>query len=101
MSEQSQAIKDYARKECIYGMSTVEHIHGKAVAGIVVEGNLEAIALYLTGSIGAEAAFNVLTRHADEIIRSTINAQDDACPGEMLSICASPDRGRRHRSVLR
>lgn len=66
---------DYARKECIYGLSTVEADHGKAVANQVVDGNLQAIALYLTGSIGAEAAFETFTRHADEIIRPVIEAR--------------------------
>jgi predicted fused transcriptional regulator/phosphomethylpyrimidine kinase len=72
---ESSLIKDYARKECIVGFATVEHEHGKAVAGLVVDANLEAIAIYLKGSIGAEAAFNVLTRHAEEIIRPVINSR--------------------------
>jgi hypothetical protein len=69
MPERFQVIRDYARKECIYDLATIEHIHGTAVAGAVVEARLEAIALWLKGSVGAEAAFNVFTRHAEEIIR--------------------------------
>ena len=74
MSEAS-LIKEYARKECIFGFATVEDKHGKAIAGLVIEGNLEAIALYLKGSLGAEAAFNVLTRHAEEIIKPLVETR--------------------------
>jgi predicted fused transcriptional regulator/phosphomethylpyrimidine kinase len=74
MSE-SSLIKDYARKECIVGLMSMEHAHGKAVTNLVVDATVEAIAIYLKGSIGAEAAFNVLTRHADEIIRPQVEAR--------------------------
>jgi hypothetical protein len=72
---EATAIQNYARKECIYGLATVEADHGKAVANQVADGNLQAIAFYLTGSIGAEAAYAVMTRHADEIIRPVIDAR--------------------------
>lgn len=72
---ESTAIQNYARKECIYGLATVEADRGKAVANQVVDGNLQAIAIYLTGSIGAEAAYEVMTRHADETIRPIIEAR--------------------------
>jgi len=68
-------IKAYVRKECIFSLSTTEHVHGKAVTNLVVDAHIEAIAIYLKGSIGAEAAFNVLTRHAEEIIGPVVNAR--------------------------
>lgn len=74
MSEAS-LIKDYARKECIVSLATMEASHGKAVTSLVIKANLEAMAIYLKGSVGAEVAFNIFTRATDEIIRPMVNAR--------------------------
>ncbi|WP_027578437.1 hypothetical protein [Bradyrhizobium sp. Ai1a-2] len=66
-------MQDYARKECIVSLMVVEHAGGKAAANLVVEAHLQAIATYLKGSIGPRAAYDVFSRHADEIIRPTLD----------------------------
>jgi hypothetical protein len=50
MSE-SSLIKDYARKECIVGLMRIETDHGKAVTNLVADASIEAIAIYIKGSI--------------------------------------------------
>lgn len=74
MMSNSSLIKDYARKEFIVELARTENEHGKAHTNVVVDAVLEAIAVYLKGSIGAQAAFNVLTRHAEEVIRPHVEA---------------------------
>lgn len=74
MSE-STNIKDFIRKEGICALATIESLEGKGVAGVVVDAQLEAISIYLRGSIGAEAAFNVLTRHAESIITPLVQSR--------------------------
>ncbi len=64
----SEVVQDYARKEFIIAMMKVEHAHGKDTTTVLVEAQLKAIAIYLTGSIGAEDAFEMLQRHADSIV---------------------------------
>lgn len=70
----SPLLQDYIRKDRIVELMQVEHVHGKDAGTAVAEGNLEALAAYLKGSLGAEAAFDVFTRHAEEIIRPAVNA---------------------------
>lgn len=70
----STIMKDYARKECIVSLMTVEHAGGKDVAAMVVDAHLQAIAAYLIGSIGREEAYNVFSRYADEVIQPTLPA---------------------------
>lgn len=67
-------IRDYARKECIVSLMTVEHAGGKEVATMVVDAHLQAIAAYLIGAIGREKAYNVFSRYADEVIKPTLPA---------------------------
>ncbi len=64
----SQVVQDYARKEFIVAAMTVEHEHGRPICSVLVEAQLEAIAIYLMGSVGAEAAFEILQRHADSVL---------------------------------
>jgi hypothetical protein len=67
MPAPSQNLKDYARKEFICLLATIEHGYGKGMAGLIAEAQLEAIAIHLRGSVGAEAAYNTLQRHADDV----------------------------------
>lgn len=67
-------IKDYVRKECIVSLMTVESAGGKEVATLVVDAHLQAIATYLVGSVGRQAAYDVFARYADEVIKPTLPA---------------------------
>jgi hypothetical protein len=64
----------YARKELISCLASIEHYRGKATANAIAEANLQAIAIYLKGSIGPHAAFDILTKQAEEIIRPELEA---------------------------
>ncbi|MHC2250989.1 hypothetical protein ACVILK_000681 [Bradyrhizobium embrapense] len=70
----STIMKDYARKECVVSLMTVEHAGGKDVAAMVVDAHLQAIAAYLIGSVGREKAYAVFAGYADEVIRPTLPA---------------------------
>ncbi|MGY4224393.1 hypothetical protein ACVMIH_001754 [Bradyrhizobium sp. USDA 4503] len=70
----STIMKDYARKECVVSLMTVEHAGGKDVAAMVVDAHLQAIAAYLIGSVGREKAFAVFSQYADEVIKPTLPA---------------------------
>ncbi|WP_050400427.1 hypothetical protein [Bradyrhizobium embrapense] len=70
----STIMKDYARKECIASLMTVEHAGGKDVAALVIDAHLQAIASYLVGSIGREKTYDVFSRFADEVIKPTLPA---------------------------
>ncbi|WP_456756748.1 hypothetical protein [Bradyrhizobium sp. USDA 4011] len=65
-------MKDYARKECIVSLMTVEHAGGKDVAAMVIDAHLQAIAAYLVGSFGRQRAFAVFSQYADEVIKPTL-----------------------------
>ncbi len=67
-------IRDYARKDMIAALMTWEHHHGQAETGVMLEGLLEGISIYLTGSVGNEAAFNVLQRHTDNVAGDVLEA---------------------------
>jgi hypothetical protein len=71
----SQVMLDYARKEIICSLAIVEAAGGKDAANLMVEAHLQALSTYLRGSIGSEAAFEVFSRYADEIIRPTVDAR--------------------------
>lgn len=65
---------DYARKECIVSLMTVESAGGKEAATMVVDAHLQAIATYLIGSVGRQAAYDVFARYADEVIKPSLAA---------------------------
>lgn len=67
MSDPASIISDYARRELLYALASMEHRCGKAATGVVIEAQLEAIGLHLHGSLGREAAFAVMQRHADRV----------------------------------
>lgn len=64
-----------ARIDTLVNLARIEHEHGKAYAGLVIEGVLEACGAYLRGSVGAEAAFNIIQRRADELTGPVISEQ--------------------------
>ncbi|MGR4927332.1 hypothetical protein ACIPUD_11045 [Bradyrhizobium sp. CAR08] len=70
----SQVLLDYARKEIICSLAIVENAAGKEMVHLMVEAHLQALSTYLRGSIGAEAAFEVFSRYADEIIQPAVDA---------------------------
>lgn len=71
----TQILLDYARKEIICSLAIVENAAGKEMVNLMVEAHLQALSTYLRGSIGAEAAFEVFSRYADEIIRPAADAR--------------------------
>lgn len=68
----SQNLEDYARKEHIVRMAQIETVAGRDVLGLIIEADLQAIAIYLTGVHGPQGAFDIFTRHADKIIEPVV-----------------------------
>lgn len=64
--KEARTMRDHARKDVIAKLMISQVDVGQAETGVIVEGMLEGIAVYLKGAIGAEAAFNVMQRHADD-----------------------------------
>jgi hypothetical protein len=69
----SEAILAYTRKEHIVRMAQIETVAGREVLGVLIEADLQAIAIYLTGIHGPEKAFEIFSRHADGIIKPVMD----------------------------
>lgn len=63
----SDGLVDYARKEHIVRMAQIETVAGRDVLGVLIEADLQAIAIYLTGIHGPQGAYEIFQRHADQI----------------------------------
>lgn len=67
-------LKSDVRRLALVDLAGIEARHGKETTSVYAEAHLEALAVYLTGSVGAHAAFNIFQRHADNVAGDVIQA---------------------------
>lgn len=69
----NEAVLDYTRKEHIVRMAQIETVAGREVLGVLIEADLQAIAVYLAGIHGRQGAYDIFTRHAEGIIKPLLD----------------------------